>query len=249
MDARVIKVLVNVAAVFLAGAGAGAVGGFVLGKKKGAAKAWQDADQEMEAMEDRLKRLYKIEKYEAPFDFDSNRSSFDIGVGEYTEADVVSTEMLYQLKEYVDAQEYATHSEPTGDEEIVNQGSLFEKFKNEDESSVTVVLDMMPYVISEAEFTHDMEDYAKIELSYYQMDGVVADEMDRVVDDVDPTIGVNNLAAFADEDCTVVYVRNNRLKADFLLALDIGSYRETVLGEDQGPIMERRGRKSRSTED
>ena len=46
-----------------------------------------------------------------------------------------------------------------------------------------------PYVISPEEFG-DFDEYTKLSLTYYS-DGVLADENDEIVDDIDETVGAD----------------------------------------------------------
>ena len=85
-----------------------------------------------------------------------------------------------------------------------------------------------PYVISPIEFGQ-REDYDTISLTYYA-DGVVADDMDCRLLDVDDVIGIDSLNHFGDyeEDC--VYVRNDEYKADYEILADVRRYADIVPG-------------------
>lgn len=251
MDAKTGKALISIATVFLAGGAVGGFVGWVEGQRKGRREAWLQAETEMDQMEERLKRLYKVGEYSTPFvPGPSVEPAVEgdnyIPMGPMGSVDPAK---LQKLREHIETQGYANMAaaQAGGDK------SLFERFSNEDleeanlEGSLEVtpsMIDPEPYVITEAEFQHDEETYTKISLEFYPGDRVVTDDQERVVDDVETSVGLNNLNYFS-PDNTVVYVRNNRLEADFEISLQIGSYRETVLGEPEAPVMERRGRKSR----
>lgn len=256
MNADVTKAVVGAVIVFASGVGVGVAIGHNVGKKAGAKQAWGAAEVEMDELEDRLKRQYKIDQYSAPFTTipepvvprgENGQATFDFDAEEVV---ATSAERLQELVQHIETQGYAT-KEMT---ETPEQGDIFEQYKNEDEEEGVDLNPNMddpePYVISEEEFTHGLaEEFQKIYLSYYPGDGVVCDEQDRVVEDVESAIGINNLAGFSDEDVVLLHIRNSRLQADFEITREVGSYREAVLGVEPGPVMERRGRRSKVDQD
>lgn len=81
-----------------------------------------------------------------------------------------------------------------------------------------------PYVIPPSEFgTLDDEGYEIISLMYYA-DGVLADDNDEVITDVEDTVTYEAFNHFGEyeEDC--VYVRNDRLKVDYEILLSQRDY-------------------------
>lgn len=83
-----------------------------------------------------------------------------------------------------------------------------------------------PYVISPEEFGED-EEYEQITLIYYS-DGVLADEEDELVDDVEETVGVESLNYFGKYEEDSVFVRNDERKAEYEILRDPKSYEEVV---------------------
>lgn len=83
-----------------------------------------------------------------------------------------------------------------------------------------------PYVISPAEFG-SLDDYDTISLNYYA-DGVLADDMDEVIDDVDGTVGYDALTRFGEYEDDSVFVRNEDLKVDYEILLDLRMYSDIV---------------------
>lgn len=252
MDARTTKALISMATVFVTGGAIGAFVGFVEGKRKGRKEAWLDADVELENQEDRLKRLYKVGQYSEPWMtgpvvFPTDKSAtpeIPLGVT-LSEPVVIDPQALAALKEHIEAQGYANLDEARAD--LEPEQTLFDRFKNDDVEVTPNMDDPEPYIISEDEFNHDMENYTKISLMWYAGDRVLSDELERAVDDAETTVGFNNLN-FLGGERTTIHVRNNRLQADFEVALEPGSYRETILGEE-APVMERRGRKRSPKDD
>lgn len=81
-----------------------------------------------------------------------------------------------------------------------------------------------PYVISIDDFGQE-EGYDTITLTAYS-DGTIANYADDELEDPESTIGEDILSKFGDED--VVYIRNDRLKADFEVVRDNRTYVEVV---------------------
>lgn len=89
-----------------------------------------------------------------------------------------------------------------------------------------------PYVITEEEYRIDRPDFEKLSISYYQGDDTMADENDAYIPDPDGTVGLENLQFFglASMDERLLHIRNERVEADFEVALNDGSYSREVLG-------------------
>lgn len=83
-----------------------------------------------------------------------------------------------------------------------------------------------PYVITPEEFD-TRDDYETISLTYYA-DGVLADELDYRVEDVDNTVGTESLSHFGEYEDDAVFVRNDQLKADYEILFDTRKYEDVV---------------------
>ena len=81
-----------------------------------------------------------------------------------------------------------------------------------------------PYVISPYDFG-ELDDYRQFELTYYA-DGVLEDEDYNIVDDVDELIGQTSLYTFGEYEEDSVFVRNDKLRADFQILKDYRTYEE-----------------------
>lgn len=79
-----------------------------------------------------------------------------------------------------------------------------------------------PYVIPPEDFG-EFEDYEKISLTYYS-DGVLTDENDEIVDDVEDSVGEDSLNHFGEYEDDSVFVRNDRKKCDYEILLDLRKY-------------------------
>lgn len=86
-----------------------------------------------------------------------------------------------------------------------------------------------PYVISPEELG-DQIGYDAISINYYA-DGVVADDSDEIMEDVENTLGIDFSNHFGEYDNDVVCVRNPRLKIDYEICRDNRTY-VAVVGEE-----------------
>lgn len=83
-----------------------------------------------------------------------------------------------------------------------------------------------PYVISPYDFG-EIDEYRKIDLTYYA-DGVLADEDDEIVPDVDDLVGKDSLNTFGEYEDDAVFVRNEYLMTDFEILKDYRTYEEAT---------------------
>ena len=79
-----------------------------------------------------------------------------------------------------------------------------------------------PYVISPDEYG-ETDDYDLYSYTYYA-DKVLADENNEPIEDVDQRIGLESLNHFGEYGDDSVYVRNDKLKADYEILLDDEKY-------------------------
>lgn len=83
-----------------------------------------------------------------------------------------------------------------------------------------------PYVISPEEFD-EIEGYEPISLIYFA-DNVLTDENYDLVEDVDDVVGFDSLETFGMYEDDSVFVRNDRLKADYEILRDTRTYSEVT---------------------
>ena len=86
--------------------------------------------------------------------------------------------------------------------------------------------DDKPFVISPDEYAA-LDDYEAISLTYYS-DGVLADDMDYRVDDVEDVVSLEALSRFGEFEEDIVHVRNDRLKCDYEIARDARKYADVT---------------------
>jgi len=90
-----------------------------------------------------------------------------------------------------------------------------------------------PYVIHEDEFAD--KDYTGVTLTYYEEDHVLADELNKPVENKERLIGVDTLSRFGHGSNTpnVVHIRNDKLSIDVEVIKVEGSYSNALLGHTQ----------------
>ena len=81
-----------------------------------------------------------------------------------------------------------------------------------------------PYVIEPIEFG-EIDDYKTFELTYYE-DGILEDEDYDIVKNPEEILGPDALGSFGEYEDDSVFVRNERLRADFQILKDYRTYDE-----------------------
>ena len=79
-----------------------------------------------------------------------------------------------------------------------------------------------PYVISPDDFG-EFPEYEKISLTHYA-DGVLADENNEIVDNVDDIVGSDYACHFGEYEDDSVHVRNDRTRCDYEILRDLSKY-------------------------
>lgn len=131
--------------------------------------------------------------------------------------DRISEKKAAQAREKPDIIEYATILKSEGYTNYSNMEPSIpevEKDKSMDAEK--------PYVISPNEFD-EMDDYETISLTYYA-DNILADDMDELVEDADNVVGADFASHFGEYEDDSVFVRNDRLKADYEILRDERNY-------------------------
>lgn len=92
-----------------------------------------------------------------------------------------------------------------------------------------------PQVVSKERYLENDGDYTQVTLTYFAGDRILIDDADQPIEEVDRVVGKHNMERFGHKsgDPRVVYVRNDKLQADYEIMLHDGTYAETVAGEVQ----------------
>jgi hypothetical protein len=91
-----------------------------------------------------------------------------------------------------------------------------------------------PFILEKDEFDEGELEYTQSTLTYYAGDGILTDARDDIIEEVDKTIGDNNVERFGygSGDPNVLYVRNDVLEIDFEVLRHEGTYKKHVAGLD-----------------
>ena len=107
------------------------------------------------------------------------------------------------------------------DDGLNDYARLVEQYNNNEKGGAETVA-KEPYVISPYDFG-ELDGYSQVELTYYA-DGTLEDEDYNIVTDADELIGRDSLYTFGEYEDDAVFVRNERLHADFQILKDYRTY-------------------------
>lgn len=93
---------------------------------------------------------------------------------------------------------------------------------------------VIPEVIPPDEFGDD-PDYDTISLTYYA-DGILTDDMDCIIENVDDVVGIESLDCFGEWEDDCVYVRNDNYKSYYEILRDMRTYKDVVQEGEQCEI-------------
>lgn len=131
--------------------------------------------------------------------------------------DHISEKKAAQAREKPDIIEYATVLKSEGYTNYSNMEPSMPEVETEKSMNTE-----NPYVISPDEFD-EMDDYETISLTYYA-DNILADDMDELVEDANNVVGADFASHFGEYEDDSVFVRNDRLKADYEILRDERNY-------------------------
>ena len=108
-----------------------------------------------------------------------------------------------------------------------------------------------PYIITVEEFNENEPDHEQLQVTFYEKDGVLCDDSDGVINNIDGNVGEGNMLRFGhgSKDRNIVYIRNERRQVDYEVARDERSYTAHVLGMDDEEDEKETPRKFRGGDD
>ena len=110
--------------------------------------------------------------------------------------------------------EYASRLQKEG---YINYSDISKKEETKPETTID-----KPYVIPPETFG-EFDDYACIGLTYYS-DGVLTDDSNNILDNVEEVVGFESLDHFGEYEDDAVHVRNDRLKCDYEIIKSLDEY-------------------------
>ena len=155
----------------------------------------------------------------------------DAKYAQRAEREIKEVEEYYKGK-YSSVEEEQESEEPTFDISAVTDEvkqeyrDLVQKYKGEKGGSESMEIGTPPYVIPPKEFD-TLEDYETINLTYYT-DGVLADDEDYPVEDIENTVGKDFASHFGEYEDDSVFVRNEMLKVDYEILMDYRPFKDVV---------------------
>ena len=177
-------------AMFLAGATVGAAGAWFYCKRYYEQIAQEEIDSVKAAFAERKPNVLK----KSQKDFDENSDKTD-----KLKPDLVNYAAKLQEQGYTN---YSDLGEQSG-------------VKKKDEEDETVV--ERPYVIPPEEY--GVGSYTTISLTYYS-DGILADDEDERVENIEDTVGEDFAEHFGDYEEDSVHIRNDRRRCDYEICRD-----------------------------
>ena len=89
-----------------------------------------------------------------------------------------------------------------------------------------------PYIIHQDEFHQNESGYQQVTYSYYAGDGVLTDERDDILENIDNLVGLENLQRWGhgSDDFNVIHIRNPVLELEFEVCRSPKSYEQEVQG-------------------
>lgn len=184
---------------------------FSLGAAAGVAASWkflktkyeQIAQEEIDSVKDYYSK--RNQKYEGP-----NQPTED----ESTEDKPAEIDETKLSQEEYDNLIY--------DKGYVNYSSIEKNEKNEKGGNQMATKKNDPYIITPEDFG-EFNEYDTISLTYYA-DGTLTDDYDEPVENADDVVGPDFADHFGEYEDDSVFVRNDRLKADYEILYDTRKY-------------------------
>lgn len=218
---------------------AGAATGYVVAAKRLEAKYAQMAQDDINEMKQHYKLLYK-EDVPKPTPTIINSQDTDLAEA----AKVIIEKMKYEeAPDYDDTEVEVVVKDPedspkTQAEWPFEGANVFDSLSKEGamdfdyEYEVTQRSPDKPYVITQEEFMTNETSFQQTTVTYYEGDDVLADENEQMINEIDRTVGKDNLYRFGagSGDGKIVYVRNDKLELEIEIIEHTGKFSEEVLG-------------------
>lgn len=195
---------------------------FVLGAAVGSAATWYLVKKKYEQLAQE-----EIDSVKEQFTYKKN--SEDTSTSEKDLNDIQET--AKRATEKPSIADYTKELSKTG---YTNYATISDA--DDEDDSIEARANKKPYLVSPEEFGEREEDgYHVISWTYYA-DHILADENDELVEDIEGSIGFESLNHFGDYEDDALFVRNDRLKADFEVLISAKTYEEVL---QQKPYLRR----------
>lgn len=228
---------IRAAVLIVGGALMGASLGYILGKRLTAKKYEAVVEEEITAVKETYKRLHKDGEFSTPEStvislgrsrveeiFTASEAEVEINLQEYEQT---VSDLEYDSSHRDDRPNLTVvnvFDHAKGDTELDSKGVPYDAYENPVPRNGDT-----PYIISLAEFMDD-DNFDKTTVVFYEGDGVLTDENDGVVPEVNDIVGLENLTAYGQggNDTHTLYIRNEIIKTDFEVCREEGTYAEAI---------------------
>lgn len=193
--------------IFIAGVTAGAAASYIITKQKYEEILEEEIASVKETYKNRQELVIKDESEEVVEDYKPSKEDKE----EYNS--------ILENSGYVNYTKYMNGEEK-------NKTTEYEPYKSNNDNDVIEECDM-PYIIQPEEFGED--GYDTQTLTYYS-DGVLVDDLDDVIEDINTVVGIENLKIFEEFGARSVTVRNEIWRVDFEIIKDDWKYSDIDSG-------------------
>lgn len=123
-----------------------------------------------------------------------------------------------------DAEFYEEDANDAAERDLREYGRLINQYTSIDMKGGVKTVTKEPYVIAPYDYG-EIDGYRKFELTYYK-DDVLEDEEYNIIEDSEELLGRDSLTTFGEYEDDAVFVRNEKLRADFQILRDPRTYAE-----------------------
>lgn len=147
------------------------------------------------------------------------------------ESEIEEIRKYYDNKFSSEEPDLESSEEPTpldfSEEEKKEYIQIVANYTTEKGGSESMTVGTPPYVIPPEEFDSE-EDYDTVSLTYYT-DGILTDDYDNVIEDIENTVGKDFASHFGEYEDDSVFIRNEMLKTDYEILMDYRPYADVVM--------------------
>lgn len=176
------------------------------------------SNEEINSMRDDLRYMMKVNEHnsqvleEAQEEFEKNKAEFE--------------EAKKKAKNIISNNSYYSDEEENDDDDDEDNEYYIYEEESEEEEEKPKNMARRPYIITPSQFG-EIINYDTITVKWFK-DHILTDDCDEMIDDPDDCIGWESLNHFGEFEDDCVYVRNDRLKADYEILREPGTYEELL---------------------
>lgn len=262
------RLMVTGGLMFVSALSGGGAGYFVAMKKletKYSKISEIEIEEAKEFYENKYKRIYKADEFESINDVAENlltREAFETTDALAKEAESARTNYAaaFDATPKPDREDKDRSDPRPTPETVVNVHNVFvnppeDPLEDENEFDYEAELrnrsEDYPFIITQEEWLENEPEHDQVTVTFYEEDGMLADEQDKPVPDSDEIVGDVNLNRFGygSKNNNIVYIRNMKMGVDYEVTRSFGSYAQEVLGFTHSDDIRPRIRKFRGEDE